>query len=544
MKTLSIAARAAFFCCVIPCLNADMLAKPIAKSQQPMLSHISTSTEQKIKQSTQYLKAMYYHSSGRLEEANKVYSQMFASSPSPYIYDDYLRFLSDTGQFQKVVSLIDKVEDKFKDDLDIQIIFALSLLNTDKDNEAEQRLKELQKKHPDNEHLIYYLASLQEKTNNLPKALQFINEFINQNPHKSRLFLFYFLQAKIYLKMGNPVQALVSVNKSLEILPEFDKGLLLQGMIYEKLRNLNGAIESYRKYRAINPLDPAVTQQLIQLLFAQSRFSEAISEFKKIKGQTAQDAFNLALLEFKAGDLVAAQKSVEESLKQNAHFEPAKQLKIDILVALKNYPAVLNQLGEWLAAAPANHSLVSALMALHYKFEIPAQNVVKTLSKIPSSAIKSPAIPLALGDLCMETKDYSAALTHYGKARSMVANDTEQNSQLAYQMAYVLFMDNKIGDAIPMLEKMVAEANVYPGAFNLLAHCYIQRGERLEEALVLADKAVAANPRSAAYLDTKGEVLYKQGKYQQASDVFAQAYKLKPGDATIQEHLNHAQQKK
>ncbi|OGX26551.1 MAG: hypothetical protein A3D10_05545 [Omnitrophica WOR_2 bacterium RIFCSPHIGHO2_02_FULL_48_11] len=53
-------------------------------------------------------------------------------------------------------------------------------------------------------------------------------------------------------------------------------------------------------------------------------------------------------------------------------------------------------------------------------------------------------------------------------------------------------------------------------AYNDLAWLYAQEGTHLTEALELIDKALSYDPESAAYLDTKGEVLYRLGRFEEA----------------------------
>jgi tetratricopeptide (TPR) repeat protein len=73
------------------------------------------------------------------------------------------------------------------------------------------------------------------------------------------------------------------------------------------------------------------------------------------------------------------------------------------------------------------------------------------------------------------------------------------------------------------------------GAANWLAYHYAVRGENLQEAERLSQQALAVAPDDPGALDTYGLILYRQGRYQQAEEVFIQVNKAMP----TAEHIAH-----
>ena len=73
------------------------------------------------------------------------------------------------------------------------------------------------------------------------------------------------------------------------------------------------------------------------------------------------------------------------------------------------------------------------------------------------------------------------------------------------------------------------------GAANWLAFHYAVRGENLGEAERLIKRALQVAPDDPGALDTYGLVLYKQGKYQEAEEIFIAVNKAMP----TAEHLAH-----
>ena len=79
-----------------------------------------------------------------------------------------------------------------------------------------------------------------------------------------------------------------------------------------------------------------------------------------------------------------------------------------------------------------------------------------------------------------------------------------------------------------------------PELLNYLGYTWIDRGERLAEALGMVERAVAANPQSGAMVDSLGWAHYRLGDYKKAVDLLEQAVELEAGDPEINNHLGDA----
>lgn len=75
---------------------------------------------------------------------------------------------------------------------------------------------------------------------------------------------------------------------------------------------------------------------------------------------------------------------------------------------------------------------------------------------------------------------------------------------------------------------------------NNLAYLLVQRKSKLDEALSLAQRAVAANPAVAGYYDTLGMAQLARGDGASAHKSFEKALALNPGNAKYREHLSLA----
>jgi len=75
-------------------------------------------------------------------------------------------------------------------------------------------------------------------------------------------------------------------------------------------------------------------------------------------------------------------------------------------------------------------------------------------------------------------------------------------------------------------------------ALNYLGYMWAEQGEQLDRAHEMIAKALKLQPKNAAYLDSMGWVLFKQGKPKKALDYILKAVELtKEPDPTLFDHL-------
>jgi tetratricopeptide (TPR) repeat protein len=78
---------------------------------------------------------------------------------------------------------------------------------------------------------------------------------------------------------------------------------------------------------------------------------------------------------------------------------------------------------------------------------------------------------------------------------------------------------------------------LHAAALNYLGYMLADRGERLDEAVALVERALAIDPGNGAYLDSLGWAYFRQEKYDKAEPLLRQAAEQSPGNSVIQDHL-------
>lgn len=79
-----------------------------------------------------------------------------------------------------------------------------------------------------------------------------------------------------------------------------------------------------------------------------------------------------------------------------------------------------------------------------------------------------------------------------------------------------------------------------PELLNFLGYSWIDRGEKLHEALAMVQKAVDAEPKSGAMLDSLGWGYFRLGDFQTAVEKLEAAVSIEAGDPDVNNHLGDA----
>ena len=74
-------------------------------------------------------------------------------------------------------------------------------------------------------------------------------------------------------------------------------------------------------------------------------------------------------------------------------------------------------------------------------------------------------------------------------------------------------------------------------SLNYLGYMLAERGERLDEAVSLVERALAIDPDNGSYLDSLGWALFKQKKVDQAEPLLRRAAEQAPPNSVVQDHF-------
>jgi Flp pilus assembly protein TadD len=122
----------------------------------------------------------------------------------------------------------------------------------------------------------------------------------------------------------------------------------------------------------------------------------------------------------------------------------------------------------------------------------------------------------------------------------VIAERKEPDWRLYYSRGTALERMGKWPQAEADLQAALKLRPEEPELLNYLGYTWIDRGEHLKEALAMVQKAVAADPRSGAMIDSLGWAYFRLGDYKKAVENLEQAVELEAGDPEINNHLGDA----
>ena len=102
-------------------------------------------------------------------------------------------------------------------------------------------------------------------------------------------------------------------------------------------------------------------------------------------------------------------------------------------------------------------------------------------------------------------------------------------------------------DRAKQWDKAQADVNIalklspdQPELLNYLGYSWVDRNEKIPEALAMLEKARRLRPYDGYIVDSVGWAYYRLGRYDDAARTLEAAVLLVPGDPTINEHLGDA----
>lgn len=144
-------------------------------------------------------------------------------------------------------------------------------------------------------------------------------------------------------------------------------------------------------------------------------------------------------------------------------------------------------------------------------------------------------IQTLLADLLSSKKDYAGVIQVLDRVIAAKGASAEWRQYFSRGVAYE--RTGRWVEAERDLMKAYELAPTQPDILNYLGYSWVDRGERLNEALGMLQRAVRAQPNSGAVIDSLGWAYYRLGDYQQARENLEQAVQLEAGDPDVNDHL-------
>jgi tetratricopeptide (TPR) repeat protein len=166
-------------------------------------------------------------------------------------------------------------------------------------------------------------------------------------------------------------------------------------------------------------------------------------------------------------------------------------------------------------------------------------DAVATLEKARKKFPSNFALEFWMAMALSRQKNYTEALKHYTTAEVIAkATDPKQlDERFYFELGATCERKGDYAEAEKYFEKCLQLAPDFAEALNYLGYMWAEHGTKLERARELIEKAVKAEPKNAAYLDSLAWVLFKLNQPKEALSYALQAVELcQPPDATVLDH--------
>ncbi len=148
-----------------------------------------------------------------------------------------------------------------------------------------------------------------------------------------------------------------------------------------------------------------------------------------------------------------------------------------------------------------------------------------------------PQVSISLGDLLRQQEDYAGAVAAYDAALSNMPAESGSRWFLLYARGISYERLKQWPKAEADFRASLELRPDSPQVLNYLGYSLIEKEDKLDEALGMIERAVAARPESGYIVDSLGWVLYRLGRYSEAVGQMERAVELMPVDPVVNDHL-------
>ncbi|MFK7877722.1 MAG: tetratricopeptide repeat protein [Paracoccaceae bacterium] len=164
-----------------------------------------------------------------------------------------------------------------------------------------------------------------------------------------------------------------------------------------------------------------------------------------------------------------------------------------------------------------------------------ALEVLKTLRQTHGTL---PLVHSTMGDILRSQDRYDEAVQAYDAALDLTPDDTARGKWFLYYARAISFERQGAWDKAEADFRAALKLDPnQPQVLNYLGYSLVEKQIKLDEALDMIERAVAARPQSGFIVDSLGWVLYRLGRYEEAVGHMERAVELMPVDPVVNDHL-------
>jgi len=406
------------------------------------------------------------------------------------------------------------------------------LLRGGKLDEAQPELVkilEAEKENPGNTffQIFQMLAPYPDK----PAALKLMRDLAQPYP---RIAEARWSVAQLARLAGNNELAMDEVRQARSLRPEWDMAVSLEAQLLQKSAPQQ-ALEVLRRYLSDYPDAHEIRLQYARTLLEQKQFKASRDEFQRL-AKAAPDnpdlAFAIALISLQLNDLQDAEEQLQRALEKGKkdrdtvqyYLGQLNEAKEDEDRAMAHYREVKG--GEYQFAAQLR---VAYLLNKRGKLDEARQYLQQARATDNQQRVQ---LLLTEAQLLRGANRPDEAYQVLQQGLAKLPNHPD----LLYEAAMLADKLVKYEVSEQLLRKLIQIKPDHAHAYNALGYSFLERNERIAEAVELVEKALQLAPDDAAIMDSVGWGYYRSGRLDESVKLLRRAFASNP-DPEIAAHL-------
>lgn len=405
------------------------------------------------------------------------------------------------------------------------------LLGAGKLSDAQPLLQKLLENEETRANGFMYLNSVLARHQDKPAALHLIQKLATPYPDLPEA---RFSVAHAAWSAGKTDLATAELQRAGELHPGWELAALLQGEI-QLARSQQAAADFFKHFLETYPSATEVRMAYAKLLANQKQFDAARAEFTTVmdqSGNSPEIAMIVGLLSIELGDYAQADQFLKQALERGHRDTDQIYLYLGQSAEEQKRP---EQAIEWYGRVRGEEKLFEARMrtvsALARQGKLDQARAL--LRQLPDLSNEQQVTALQFeASLLGQAKQYQEAYNLLEKAVTTLPNTPE----IIYDFAMVAERVGQYEVMEKQLRTLILLKPDYAQAYNALGYTLADRNERLAEATTLIEKAHKLSPNDHFILDSMGWLQYRLGKLDKAADYLRRAYTVHT-DPEIAAHL-------
>jgi len=505
----------------VAALGADSATKKTGDGEPDVLSYIKG--RQKV------LEGAFEEAAPLLEKALKLDPE--SAKISHELSEVYLRL----ANLDKAEALGRKAVDKEPNNIDYRLTLGGIFASQKKYNEAREQYKKIGELEPANQKVPLLLGILEAENGQLEEGVKILSKAVEANPDS---IMGYFYRAKIYLEMEQVDKGKADLDKCLTLRPSFVEAGTALGMLYERLGDIDKAIEAYSRIQA----NGRYRKRLAQLYLSKNEFEKALEEFieyEKLEPDDYSVAVKIGLIYFELKKFPDAVTRFQQILKEQPE---AGNVRFYLGVVLEELKQSERALAEF-KKVPVDSSFYKEAM-LHVGFILKEQNRYKEGAEFSKKVLAANADVVEFYDM---HASFFEVQKNYKTALGIIQNGLKKYPADEKLLYFEGALYEKMGErekSIANMRKIIAQNESNAHALNFLGYTLAESGENLDEAEGFIQKALTLRPDDPYIQDSLAWVMYKKGKVDEALEKLLKIVEKQADEAVIYEHLGDIYSKK